>query len=159
MDMNVRCVCLWEKQVYQGESGGFHPAPLQHRRFTYLKPGQEISTAEDIKGYVPQGKSEQRGWSTVYESMLMLSALGLLARKWLLSWGLDFQSFLAKAEEWKWFMLLLTLGLKKLQHTFSSLSFCIKYNWQPQAQDSGPWQTPEKEAFDFKPLGCGCNST
>lgn len=104
MDVNLRCVCLWEKQVYQGESGGFHQAPLQHRKLTYLKPGQKISTAEDIKGYVPQGKSEQWGWSTVCESVLMLSALGLLAGRWLLSWGLGFQSFLAKAEERKWFM-------------------------------------------------------
>lgn len=71
---------LRKASVSRGERG-LSSSSSAARRFTYLKPGQEISTAEDIKGYVPQGKSEQRGWSTVHESMLMLSALGLLARK------------------------------------------------------------------------------
>lgn len=66
------------------------------------------------------GENNSQGNGQLYESMHMLSPLELLAGKWLLRKELDFQNFLAsKGEDWKWFMPHLTLGLKKLGHTFS----------------------------------------
>lgn len=49
----------------------------------------------------------------------------------------------------------LTLGLKKLVHTF--LAPFLVDNDKHRMGDS--WRTDEKETFAFEPLGYGCNST
>lgn len=91
---------------------------------------QKISKAMFIR------ENNSRGYGQLsLKACLSLSTLGLLVRKWLLSWGPDFQTFFVSTkEEWKWLMTLLTQGLKKWQHKYLSSSFCLGHS-QQQAQD------------------------